>query len=206
MPGSSPWRRAKRSVPTRSGSASSDVRTYGQTLAKGSVGVRQSRADLGATRWVGRAAGKAGDELFVTGRLGGSLRGSHLKFVPRIVESRWLTKNFPIHAMMDLSDGLGVDLSRLARASRVGLELDEAALPLNRGCTIRQAISDGEDYELLFTLAPKDARILPARWRKKFPRVALTRIGRLNRKSVRAEQTAFGNRKFSRGYVHFKKS
>ena len=158
-----------------------------------------------ATRWVGRAAGKGGDELFVTGRLGGSLRGSHLKFVPRIVESRWLTKNFPIHAMMDLSDGLGVDLPRLARASRVGFELDEAALPLNRGCTIRQAISDGEDYELLFTLAPKDARFLPTRWRKKFPRVALTRIGRLNRKSVRAEQTAFGNRKFSRGYVHFKK-
>src|SRR6266404_619646 len=92
-------------------------------------------------RWVGRAGGRPGDELFVTGRLGGSLRGSHLKFIPRIVESRWLTKNFRVHAMMDLSDGLGADLPRLARASHVGFELDDAALPLNRGCTIRQAIS-----------------------------------------------------------------
>ena len=97
-------------------------------------------------RWVGRAGGKARDDLFVTGRLGGSRRGRHLKFVPRIVESRWLTKNFPLHAMMDLSDGLGADLPRLARASGVGFEMDEAALPLNPGCTTKQAISDGEDY------------------------------------------------------------
>jgi thiamine-monophosphate kinase len=148
-------------------------------------------------RWVGRAGGKPGDDLFVTGRLGGSLRGRHLKFVPRIAESRWLTKNFRVHAMMDLSDGLGSDLPRLARASRVGFELDEKALPLNRGCTIRQAISDGEDYELLFAIAPKDSCSLPAHWRKKFPSVPLTRIGKLNRKSK------IENRKFPRGYVHF---
>jgi thiamine-monophosphate kinase len=148
-------------------------------------------------RWVGRAGGKPGDELFVTGRLGGSLRGSHLTFTPRIKESRWLTKNFPIHAMMDLSDGLGADLPRLARASRVGFELDEGSLPLNRGCSIRQAISDGEDYELLFAIGPKDARSLFARWRTKFPNIQLTRIGRFNRKSK------IKNRKFPRGYVHF---
>jgi thiamine-monophosphate kinase len=150
-------------------------------------------------RWVGRAGGKPGDELFVTGRLGGSLGGSHLKFVPRIAESRWLTKNFRVHAMMDLSDGLGTDLPRLARASRVGLEVDEAALPLNRGCTIQQAISDGEDYELLFAIAPKDALSLPARWQRKFPRIQLTCIGRLNQKSK------IKNRKFLQGYVHFQK-
>src|SRR6476469_5207242 len=116
-------------------------------------------------RWVGRTGGKPGDELFVTGRLGGSLRGRHLKFVPRIAESRWLTKNFRIHAMMDLSDGLGSDLPRLARASGVGFELEQNALPRNRGCTIRQAIADGEDYELLFAMAPKDSRPLLTRWR-----------------------------------------
>ena len=82
-------------------------------------------------RWVGRGGGKAKDELFVTGRLGGSLRGRHLKFMPRIEEARWLTKHFSIHAMMDLSDGLGADLPRLARASGVGFEVDEAALPRN---------------------------------------------------------------------------
>ena len=148
-------------------------------------------------RWVGRAGGKPDDELFVTGRLGGSLRGSHLKFVPRIEESRWLTENFRIHAMMDLSDGLGADLPRLARASGVGFEVDEVALPLNRGCTIPQAISDGEDYELLFAIAPNEARSLTARWRKKFPNVPLTQIGKLNRKSK------IEDRKFPRGYVHF---
>jgi thiamine-monophosphate kinase len=150
-------------------------------------------------RWISRAGGKAHDELFVTGRLGGSLGGRHLNFIPRIAESRWLTKNFFIHAMMDLSDGLGADLPRLARASRVGFEVDEAALPLSPGCTAKEAISDGEDYELLFAISPKDSRSLPARWRKKFPNIPLTRIGRLNRKSQIA------NRKFPRGYVHFEK-
>ena len=150
-------------------------------------------------RWVSRAGGKTGDELFVTGRLGGSLRGRHLKFIPRIVESRWLTENFSIHAMMDLSDGLGADLPRLARASGVGFEVDETALPLNPGCTSKQAISDGEDYELLFAISPKDSRALLSGWRKKFPKLPLTRIGRLNRKSK------IENRKFPAGYVHFKK-
>lgn len=150
-------------------------------------------------RWVGRAGGKVGDDLFVTGRLGGSLRGHHLKFVPRIEESRWLSKNFRVHAMMDLSDGLGADLPRLARASRVGFEVDEAALPLNRGCTTRQAISDGEDYELLFAIAANDSRSLLSRWQRKFPNVPLTRIGKLNSKfEIR-------NSRFPRGYVHFKK-
>jgi thiamine-monophosphate kinase len=150
-------------------------------------------------RWVGRTGGKPGDDLFVTGRLGGSLRGRHLKFVPRIAESRWLTKNFRIHAMMDLSDGLGSDLPRLARSSRVGFELDEAALPLNRGCTIRQAISDGEDYELLFAVSAKNSRSLFSRWQKKFPKLPLTRIGELNSKfEIR-------NSKFPKGYVHFQK-
>ena len=149
-------------------------------------------------RWVGRAGGKVGDELFVTGKLGGSLGGRHLGFVPRIVESRWLTKNFRVHAMMDLSDGLGADLPRLARASKVGFEIDEASLPLNRGCTIAQAISDGEDYELLFAMAPNDSRSLRSRWRKKFPRVPLTRVGRLDRNSK------MGNRELLRGYVHFR--
>jgi thiamine-monophosphate kinase len=148
-------------------------------------------------RWVSRAGGKANDDLFVTGRLGGSLRGGHLKFVPRIAESRWLTENFPVHAMMDLSDGLGADLPRLARASGVGFELDETTLPLNPGCTPKQAISDGEDYELLFAISPKDSHALIARWRKKFRNLLLTRIGRLNRKSK------IKNRKFPKGYVHF---
>jgi thiamine-monophosphate kinase len=141
--------------------------------------------------------------LFVTGRLGGSLRGRHLEFVPRIAESRWLTKNFRINAMMDLSDGLAADLPRLAQASRVGFEVEEAALPLNPGCTIAQAISDGEDYELLFAISPKHSRSLLSRWKKKFPKVPLTRIGKLD--SAFGPPEADRNSKFPKGYVHFKK-
>lgn len=150
------------------------------------------------SRWVGRGGGKAADELFVTGRLGGSLRGRHLKFRPRIEEARWLTKHFSIHAMIDLSDGLGADLPRLAQASGLGFEVDEAAVPLNPGCGIEQAISDGEDYELLFAISPKQSVRLKKRWHKRFPRLPLTRIGKLNSK--------FGirNSNFPRGYVHFK--
>jgi thiamine-monophosphate kinase len=148
-------------------------------------------------RWVDRSGGKAKDDLFVTGRLGGSLRGRHLKFMPRIEEARWLTKHFSIHAMMDLSDGLGADLPRLARASGVGFEVDENVLPRNRGCTVTQALNDGEDYELLFTVSPRDSPRLQKSWVRKFPHLLLTRIWRLNRKSE------IGNRKWQ-GYVHFK--
>ena len=148
-------------------------------------------------RWVSRSGGKANDELFVTGRLGGSLRGRHLKFIPRIAEARWLTKHFPIHAMMDLSDGLGADLPRLAHASGLGFEVEENVLPRNQGCTINQALNDGEDYELLFALSSRDSSRLRKSWPKKFPHLLLTRIGRLNRKSK------IENRKWH-GYVHFK--
>ena len=148
-------------------------------------------------RWVGRAGGKAGDELLVTGRLGGSLRGRHFKFTPRIEEARWLTKHFPIHAMMDLSDGLGADLPRLARASGVGFEVDEKAIPRQRGCSVAQAISDGEDYELLFAVSPQHSASLQKRWRRRFPKLPLTRIGRLNSSFV------IRHSKLPVGYVHF---
>jgi thiamine-monophosphate kinase len=150
------------------------------------------------SRWISRRGGKKGDDLFVTGRLGGSLRGKHLRFVPRVHESRWLTKNFRIHAMMDLSDGLGVDLPRLARASKLGFKIDKKSLPLAPGAKIDNAISDGEDYELLFAISSRDrARLEPA-WRKKFPRLRLTRIGFLTQPLNHSTSQLL-----PRGYVHF---
>ena len=151
-------------------------------------------------RAVSRRGGKAGDDLFVTGRLGRALKKKHLQFIPRIVESRWLTDNFSIHAMMDLSDGLGTDLPRLARASKVGFKIDTKKLPLTRGANINQAISEGEDYELLVAISPHDRLRLQQSWRKKFPNLPLTRIGSLNRKSK------IENRKLPSGYVHFQQS
>lgn len=148
-------------------------------------------------RWIPRNGGQVGDELFVTGRLGGSTRGRHLRFRARIEESRWLTEHFPIHSMMDLSDGLGADLPRLARASHLSFDIDESTLPRSRGCTIQQAINDGEDYELLFSIAPERSKSLPNKWRKKFPELPLTRIGHFTPRSGMKMQKW-------RGYVHFK--
>ena len=133
------------------------------------------------TQCVFRSGGKPGDALYATGRLGGSIRGKHLDFMPRLAEARWLTAHFKIHAMMDLSDGVGADLSRLADASRCDFELLHDCLPLTPGCTAAQAIADGEDYELLFALASRDAATLESAWRKRFPRLPLTRIGSLTK-------------------------
>ena len=149
-------------------------------------------------RAVSRRHGKKGDDLFVTGRLGGSLRGKHLRFVPRIGESRWLTKNFRVHAMMDLSDGLGADLPRLAKASRLGFKIDKKSLPLAPGATIDNAISDGEDYELLFAISPRDCARLEREWKKKFPKLPLTRIGSLTQPLNNST-----SQHLHRGYVHF---
>ena len=151
-------------------------------------------------RAVSRRGGKAGDDLFVTGRLGGALRQKHLNFTPRIVESRWLTKNFLIHAMMDLSDGLGTDLPRLARASKVGFKIDTEKLPITRGANIDAAISEGEDYELLFAISPRDRLRLQQSWAKKFPNLPLTRIGSLSQLSTKNSQL------LPSGYVHFQQS
>ena len=130
-----------------------------------------------------RSGGRPGDILYVTGRLGGSLAGKHLDFHPRLDEARWLVSHFKPRAMMDLSDGLAADLPRLATASHCGHRVDHKLLPLNRGCTSAQGMSDGEDFELLFALAPRSATALEAAWKKRFPRLPLTRIGQLIRHS-----------------------
>ena len=160
------------------------------------------------SRAASRRGGRSGDDLFVTGRLGGALKQKHLTFVARIAESRWLTKNFSIHAMMDLSDGLGADLPRLARASKVGFDIELESLPVARGATIDNAISEGEDYELLFAISPRDRNRLEREWRRKFPKLLLTRIGSLNRESRIPDAKGrtglpFAHRKLPRGYVHF---
>ena len=160
------------------------------------------------SRATSRRGGKSGDDLFVTGRLGGALKRKHLKFVARIAESRWLTKNFSIHAMMDLSDGLGADLPRLARASKLGFEIEPENLPVARGATIDNAISEGEDYELLFAVSPREKTRLEREWRRKFPKILVTRIGSLTRKSpvTDAKQRLgfpIANRKLPGGYLHF---
>jgi thiamine-monophosphate kinase len=147
------------------------------------------------TRCVRRSGGAPGDAIYVTGRLGGSMAtGKHLDFTPRLAEARWLTEAFRLHAMMDLSDGLGADLPRLAAASGCGFEIWEDCVPRTHGCTVAEALGDGEDFELLFCVAPTAGLRLETAWRKRFPRVPLTRIGALlaPRRRKQVMKTAHG--------------
>ena len=110
---------------------------------------------------VTRDGAKAGNQIFVTGPLGGSLKsGRHLTFTPRLSQARFLVKNFKPTAMMDISDGLAGDLNHILKASRVGAKLFEESIPQNKGVTLKQAMTDGEDFELLFTLPPAKAQEL----------------------------------------------
>jgi thiamine-monophosphate kinase len=149
------------------------------------------------SRCVLRSGGQPDDVLFVTGKLGGSITGHHLDFVPRLAEARWLVSHFPPTAMMDLSDGLAADLPRLAGQSRCSYEIDNAQVPVNRGCTAAQAFSDGEDYELLFSMRPALAEKLPRAWRAEFPKVPLSAIGRL------LPKTNHSSRASADGFDHF---
>ena len=123
------------------------------------------------------------------------MAGKHLTFTPRLREARWLTEHFRLHAMLDVSDGLASDLQRLADASGVGFAIESEKIPATG--TVRAALSDGEDFELLFTVGPKDAVALQKRWKFKLP---LTEIGRVTKETgIRID----GVRLTAKGYDHF---
>ena len=114
-----------------------------------------------------RSGAKPGDRLYVTGKLGGSLLGRHLTFRPRVEEGRTLARTLGdrLHAMIDISDGLSLDLWRICEASGVGAVLNERELEAvvsndakRAGATdgrtpLDHALSDGEDYELLIAVS-----------------------------------------------------
>jgi thiamine-monophosphate kinase len=147
------------------------LRQYGVALAGGET---SRGGGLGFTvsgyGWGRRAAlrsrtgARAGDWIFVTGSLGTSIRGRHLRFEPRLAEGRWLAAGGWCRAMMDLSDGLGKDLPRLAQSSGISYAVDPDALPCNKGAAVEQAVNDGEDYELLFTVPASKATALLKAW------------------------------------------
>ena len=115
---------------------------------------------------VRRDGAKPGDRLHVTGPLGGSRMGKHLSFTPRVAEARSIAQALgsKLHAMIDISDGLALDLHRLCLASKVGAVLDESLLvrlvsddarSLSRvdgQPPIAHALCDGEDFELLLAI------------------------------------------------------
>lgn len=119
-----------------------------------------------ATRkgFVTRAGAREGDILFVSGDLGGTYRSKkHLRFTPRIKEAQFLLKHFKVGAMMDISDGLSSDVWKIARASGVGICLAEEGIPVSSDARgLGEAMTEGEDFELLFALPPVDAARLTA--------------------------------------------
>lgn len=127
-----------------------------------------------------RNGAKPGDLICVTGRLGGSFKsGRHLRFTPRLEEGQWLGNRKEITSMMDLSDGLGSDLPKLAAESGCSFLIDPDSLPKHRGCTAMEALSDGEDYELLLTVSPKAWPSLMKHWKAHFPTTIMTCVGRM---------------------------
>ena len=139
-------------------------------------------------RVITRTGARAGDHVYVTGRLGGSRRGHHYRFTPRLVEGAWLAAQPGVVAMMDVSDGIANDLESLTPAG-LAPALEEAAVPISdaarrqarrSGCSsLVHALGDGEDYELLVVVrARADRTGLERNWRRRFPGLPLTRLGR----------------------------
>jgi thiamine-monophosphate kinase len=148
-----------------------------------------------------RSDAKVKDCIFVSGPLGGSIRGKHLKFNPRVDEARFLVKNFKINSMIDISDGLVQDLGHILEQSRVGARIYETLIPRSKEArNFSEALYMGEDFELLFTASQNEARKILKKSRAFFP------IGEVRQKSsgltlVDKRSRAFSLRK--KGFEHF---
>ena len=158
--------------------------------------------EVPAGRALLRSGARAGDLLYVSGRLGEAELGlqivrrsegaasqqdpltrKHLYPQPRLALGQWLAKKGLASAMMDLSDGLSSDLLRLCAASAVGARLEKLKIPQVRTALqhghhpVHLALHGGDDYELLFTVPPQKTKLLP----KSFQGVGLAAIGKITR-------------------------
>lgn len=181
------------------------VSIVGGDIAQADRVVAASLTLLGAAtgpRTITRSGARRGDSIYVTGVLGGSLRsGHHYKFTPRLAEGAWLARRRDVRAMMDVSDGLAKDLHALTPRGTVPA-LEAAALPRREGADLRAALTDGEDYELVFALAAAaDRDEFERGWRRVFT-TPLHRIGRFV-DANKLPETAV-NLEAYRGYEHLR--
>jgi len=178
------------------------AREYGVPIVGGDVAqadgvIAASLTLLGeavGSRMLFRKGARIGDWIYVTGQLGGSLAGHHFKFKPRLAEGAWLAALKETRSLIDVSDGPAKDLRALTPD---GAEpaLYPAALPISRDAhrlakksgrtPLDHALSDGEDYELLFTVAKSaDLAAFERAWRQRFktPLACLGRFVRLGQR------------------------
>jgi thiamine-monophosphate kinase len=121
-----------------------------------------------------RSGARAGDVILVTGQFGGSILQKQFDFTPRIREALWLAEHAVIHAAIDVSDGLSLDLARVCEASGCGAVLDLGAVPiaaaaenlaresLGAESVLDHALGDGEDFELILAVPADEANKLVA--------------------------------------------
>ena len=160
--------------------------------------------EVGKKHVIYRSGARCGDHIFVTGPLGNSLSsGWHLNFVPRVKEAQYLVKKFRPTAMIDVSDGLAADLGHILSESRVGAVIEEDLIPRRKGASLKQALHDGEDFELLFTLPAAKAKAFESCGGKNFKSY---RIGQVVDDEfglqLRTEESGLKTVK-GKGYTHF---
>ena len=169
-----------------------------------------------------RAGARAGDELYVTGLLGGTAAGlqalqrssgppaasadrlalRYLRPEPRLRFGILLGRNRAARACIDLSDGLADGVQRIGEASGLGAVIDAASIPIEPGASLQEALSGGEDYELLFAVAPKLRRRLES-VRRLHRELKVTRIGRLTPDRALLLERNGKTEELPRGFVHF---
>lgn len=167
---------------------------------------------------VQRSGAAQGDWIGVTGALGGSRLRHHFDFTPRIKEGSFLSSHITPTAMIDISDGLVQDLGHILKASKVGAVLEIDKIPVSHDAkkiargnvakALAGALSDGEDFELLFTVSPWQKMMLEKGWKEKFPGVPLTWIGKIQGSKpvirwTRKEKPAVIPKLFKKGFSHF---
>lgn len=153
-----------------------------------------------------RSGGRPGDRLLVTGTLGGSGAGHHLDFTPRVREALAIREHYDLHAGMDISDGLALDLSRLAAESRCGAVIYTDRVPISAAARLMDnpllhALGDGEDFELLLAVSAETATAME---REQPLQCSITCIGELTNDPGLWQQNYAGNREplEPRGWQH----